>query len=252
MPATSEPPPGSVTASAPIISPARVGPDEPVDQVGVAAAAMCGSAMPPVNSAAISPLDAPASNIASCSVDASRAGRRPRRRPPRGTRRRAGPARRPSGAARAGSRRRPPTPGGAARPRGARTPRRSPAEPRARAHKQAPPGSCTHAASAATRRAPWPAGRTAWTRRRPGRAGRGSTTLTAAEVGQHVDLDLEVGRLGHQLAHPARADQLGQPGDPGVVRRRVAVVGDPQPDVGVAALVAGAGVHERARAASGG
>ena len=27
---------------------------------------MCGSAMPPVNSPAISPLDAPASNIASC------------------------------------------------------------------------------------------------------------------------------------------------------------------------------------------
>ena len=39
-----------------------------------------------------------------------------------------------------------------------------------------------------------------------------------AEVRQHVDLDVEVRRLGHQLADLAGADELGEPGDPGVVQ----------------------------------
>ena len=69
--------------------------------------------------------------------------------------------------------------------------------------------------------------------------------VDAAEVGQHVDVDLEVVGLGDQLADPARAHQLRQPGGPGLPAR-VAVVGDPEADVGVAALVARAGVHERA------
>ena len=71
MPATSEPPPGSVTASEPIISPASVGRTNRSTRSACPCAAMCGSAMPPVNSAAISPLDAPASNIASCSATES-------------------------------------------------------------------------------------------------------------------------------------------------------------------------------------
>ncbi len=69
--------------------------------------------------------------------------------------------------------------------------------------------------------------------------------VDAAEVGQREDLDVELGRLGQQLAHERGRDQCEQPGHAGVVRGR-AVVGDPQADVGVAALVAGPGVDERA------
>ena len=68
MAATSEPPSGSVIARAPIFSPASVGRTNRSTRSGSPDAAMCGSAIPPVNSAAISPLDAPASNIASCTA----------------------------------------------------------------------------------------------------------------------------------------------------------------------------------------
>ena len=68
MAATSEPPSGSVIARAPIFSPASVGRTNLSTSAGPPDAAMCGSAIPPVNSAAINPLDAPASNIASCTA----------------------------------------------------------------------------------------------------------------------------------------------------------------------------------------
>ena len=214
MPATSEPPPGSVIASEPIVSPASVGRTNRSTRSALPCAAMCGSAMPPVNSPAISPLDAPASNIPSWQVDgveqvaalaADLLGERDAEQPLL--------ARRP-GAARAGSCRRPPTPGGAAPPRGGRT-RRPARGSRKLAH----------------RRSSW----TCTTRERthsPSPLACGSNRVEAAtpspsrpridhvdraEVGQHVDLDVEVARLGDQLADLARADQLGQPGDPGVV-----------------------------------
>ena len=78
------------------------------------------------------------------------------------------------GAASAGPRRRPPTPGGAAPPPGVRTRAWSPAGPPAPAVQlTAAPRGCSRAASAATRRAPWPAGRTGCSQRRRRRAARG-------------------------------------------------------------------------------
>ena len=65
------------------------------------------------------------------------------------------------------------------------------------------------------------------------------------EVGQRVHLDVEVAGLGEQVPHEVGGDDGEQPGNPGVVRRRP-VVRDPQPEVGVAALVPGPGVHEGA------
>ena len=58
---TSEPASGSVIASDPMSSPARVGRTHRSTCSGVPCAARCGRAMPPVKSAASSPLDAPAS-----------------------------------------------------------------------------------------------------------------------------------------------------------------------------------------------
>ena len=66
IPATSEPPPGSVIASEPIFSPASVGRTNASIWSGVPCAAMCGNAIPPVNSAAARPDDPPASKNASC------------------------------------------------------------------------------------------------------------------------------------------------------------------------------------------
>ncbi len=65
MPATSDPPSGSVTASEPTSSPASVGRTNRSTRSGLPEAARCGSAMPEVNSAAISPDAAPAPNMPS-------------------------------------------------------------------------------------------------------------------------------------------------------------------------------------------
>ena len=74
MPATSEPPPGSVIGERADQLAGQRRPHEPVDEVGVGRPPMmCGSAMPWVKSADISPTDAPAANIPSCrSVVSSR------------------------------------------------------------------------------------------------------------------------------------------------------------------------------------
>ena len=171
MPATSEPPPGSVTASEPIISPASVGRTNRSTRSGEPCAARCGSAMPPVNSAAISPLDAPGledrlldrdrvEQVAALAADRLREAdaEQPLLRGGRG-------------AARAAPRRRPPTPAGAAPPRGARTrPRGRPSAPSslrgsARSQQRLLDVDDPRAEPLAER--PWPAGRTGSTRRRP-------------------------------------------------------------------------------------
>ena len=103
---------------------------------------------------------------------------------------------------------------------------------RERSHSPSPLACGSNRVDAAT---PWPS--RPWT-----------TTLTAPRLGSSADVDVEVGRLGQQLADAAWRHQLGQPGDAGVVRRRVdAVVRDPEAEVGVAALVARARVDERAQ-----
>ena len=72
MLATSDPPPGSVIASDPIVSPARVGRTKRSTRSSLPAATMWGSAMPEVNRAARRPELAPASAIASVTASASR------------------------------------------------------------------------------------------------------------------------------------------------------------------------------------
>ena len=199
--ATSDPPSGSVIASEPISSPASVGRTNRSTRSGVPRAAMWGSAMPPVNSAAISPLDAPGLEASPRAARPSRAGRRPRRRPPRGTRRRAAPASPPRGAARAAPRRRPPTPGGAARPRadelGGHRAQRSRSSAltaallgsppcRDRAHSPSPLACGSKRVDAAT-----PVAEQAL-----------DDHVDRAEVGQQVHLDVEVGGLRQQGADP--------------------------------------------------
>ena len=68
MPATSDPASGSVTASEPISSPASVGLTYRSTRSVSPDATMCGSAMPWVNSADSSPLEAPAYSISSARV----------------------------------------------------------------------------------------------------------------------------------------------------------------------------------------
>ena len=60
IPATSEPPSGSVIASEPISSPARVGRTQRSICAGSPAATMCGNEIPEVNRPAKTPPDAPA------------------------------------------------------------------------------------------------------------------------------------------------------------------------------------------------
>ena len=74
-PATSEPPSGSVTASAPIRCPASVGRTKRSSWAGSPAATRCGSAMPWVKSAATTPLEPPA--WMSSSVTTTRSSRSP-------------------------------------------------------------------------------------------------------------------------------------------------------------------------------
>ena len=68
---------------------------------------------------------------------------------------------------------------------------------------------------------------------------------TGSGTPPRVHLDLEVPGLRHQLPHEVGRDRREQPGDPRVVRASP-VVPHPQTQVGVAALVARAGMDERA------
>ena len=176
--ATSEPPPGSVTASEPISSPASVGRTNRSTRSACPVAAMCGSAMPPVNSAAISPLDAPASihrllhrdrveQVAALAADLLGDAMPSSPASPRLA---VQLARHLAGVL--------PLLRGAAPPRGGRTRARSPAARAARRRPGSGSQQCLRDVDvprrAATRRAPWPAGRSGCWRRRPRRAGRGS------------------------------------------------------------------------------
>ena len=175
--ATSEPPPGSVIASDPIVSPARVGRTNRSTR----------SALPRRDD--VRQRDAAGEQRRQQARGrpglGERLGHRQRvEERPAGAAELLGDAEPeqpelapPARAARAAPTRRPPTPAGAAPPRPARTPARVSISATCSAVQKpvtaAPPG-CRRAASAATRRAPWPAGRTGWTRRRPRRAARGA------------------------------------------------------------------------------
>ena len=71
MPATSDPPSGSVMPSEPMSSPASVGRTKRSIRSWLPECTMCGSAMPCVNRLAITPPEAPASIIASVSATES-------------------------------------------------------------------------------------------------------------------------------------------------------------------------------------
>ncbi len=244
MPATSEPPPGSVTASEPIFSPASVGRTKRVDLLGRAVGGdvrqrdPAGEQTRPRARRTRPPRRTPPAS------PPSRAASRPARRPPRGRRPRAARPSRRRGAATAGSRRRPPTPGGAARPPGVRTRGWSPAGPAARRSSvtAAPPGSMT-----SRERSHSPSALACGSKRvlaaTPSPSRPWSSTLTPSRLGSAKISTSSSSASGTSSrtrstvrncrSHWARSSCWSpRP--------------HPEADVGVAALVAGAGVHEGA------
>ena len=246
MPATSEPPSGSVIASEPISSPSSVGRTHRSIWSGSPAATMCGSEMPEVNSAGehaagrarvvhllgeherVDRVAAPAADRSSGRTARAARARRPARCSSRGS----SPARSHSsrcGSTSALTKRRP-----------SRAARAAPGW-RTGQLTAAPPG-CRRRASAATRRPPWPAGRAGRWRRRPRRAAL-DDEVQRAQVGQHVPRDRQVRGLGQQP--PELVRRSGSDAS----QAHASSAAGPHPDVRRAALVAAARARRRGPAA---